>query len=102
MAQRLRFQCCFCGKTIEAKPPDVASLLYTTCVDRARKLQIDQTIFCHTKCLADRLHPSVTMYAVDILRMRRRNSLQDKLDRTRKTGEPKLPEVKRQRRISVK
>jgi hypothetical protein len=33
-------------------------------------MQVDQTMWCHTECLADRLHPSVKLYAVDVLLMR--------------------------------
>jgi hypothetical protein len=32
-SQRLQYQCCFCGFSIEPVPPDVGSLVYTTCTD---------------------------------------------------------------------
>lgn len=65
-AQANRYQCCFCGQEIEAKLPDVASLYYTTCVDRPELCQ-SQEMFCHTKCLAERLHKAVHLYAVTSL-----------------------------------
>ncbi len=64
------YQCCFCGKGIAHVKPDVGGLLYTTCVDRERELQLDQQLWCHTACLQERLHPSVKMYVLDILEMR--------------------------------
>ena len=67
MAQRQRHQCCFCGLTIESKPPDVGSLIYTTCIDGEPEMQHSQENFCHTKCLRDRLHAAVKLYAVDLL-----------------------------------
>ena len=63
---QVEYQCCFCGKGIERKPPDVAALEYTTCTDRP-KMQHSQTMFCHTTCLRERLHSSVNLYAVDLL-----------------------------------
>jgi hypothetical protein len=62
-----RYQCCFCGLTIESKSPDVGSILYTTCIDGAPGMQHDQELYCHTKCLLDRLHPSAKLYALDLL-----------------------------------
>ena len=57
------FQCYFCGLGIEPLIPDTGSLLYTTCIDGPANLQKAQEMFCHRKCLADRLHPSVHLYA---------------------------------------
>jgi hypothetical protein len=67
-----RFMCCFCGQTIEPKIPDVASILYTTCIDHPRNLQKDQELFCHTRCLQDRLYPKVKLYVLDLLSMEER------------------------------
>ena len=69
MAPQLRFQCCFCGLTIESAAPDVASLLYTTCIDQTPDLHHDQEFYCHTKCLLARLHPAAKLYAHDLLRL---------------------------------
>ena len=57
------YQCCFCGLAIEPEIPDVASLLYTTAIDRDDVNQQSQGLFCHTQCLEERLHPSVKLYA---------------------------------------
>jgi hypothetical protein len=62
-----RYQCCFCGNSISAIIPDVAGLLYTTSVDREPSLQRDQQLWCHTKCLRERLHPSAKLYAADLV-----------------------------------
>jgi hypothetical protein len=48
-------------------PPDVASLLYTTCIDGKPEMQHSQENFCHTKCSRDRLHSAVKLYAVDVM-----------------------------------
>jgi hypothetical protein len=67
MEGKLRFQCCFCGLAIESVAPDVGSLLYTTCIDQAPNLHQNQELYCHTKCLRERLHPSAKLYALDLL-----------------------------------
>jgi hypothetical protein len=63
----MNYQCCFCGKTIEALAPDVAALIYVTCIDQPVERQKDQQLFCHTKCLRERLHPSANLYAADLV-----------------------------------
>jgi hypothetical protein len=63
------YQCCFCGKTVEPVPPDVGSLLFTTCHGGPSDLQHEQIDFCHAECLRARLHPSATLYAVDLLKL---------------------------------
>lgn len=62
-----KYQCCFCGQTIAAVSPDVGGLLYTTCVDLDEQFQRDQQLWCHTKCLTDRLAPGVKLYVLDLL-----------------------------------
>ena len=62
-----RFQCCFCGETIELFPPDVGGLLYTTCIDRPGQAQHSQQLYCHTTCLTERLHSSVNMYVLALV-----------------------------------
>ena len=54
----------------DAEPPQVASLLYTTCSDRPRSMPFDRTVFCHTGVPG-------------------RHS--DPMDHKQKNGEPKLP-----------
>ena len=63
-----KYQCCFCGKTIPPTSPDVGGLLYYTSAERAREFQRDQQLWCHTKCLTERLHPSAIMYVLDLLK----------------------------------
>jgi hypothetical protein len=59
--------CCFCGQSIDPLPPDVASLVYTTCADQmSTKLQRSQEFYCHTKCFQERLH-KIPIYVLDIL-----------------------------------
>jgi len=61
------YACCFCGEGIDPLPPDVASLLYTTCADQvSKRLQRSQELYCHTKCFQDRLQ-KVPLYVLDIL-----------------------------------
>ena len=63
-----KYQCCFCGLVIEPIVPDVASLVYTTCVDHtSAKLQREQEMFCHTRCLQQKLHESTQLYVLDAL-----------------------------------
>ena len=63
----IRYQCCFCGLTIEKEVPDLGSLVYTTCTDRASGMQQSQQFFCHVKCLRTRLHSAAKLYSVDLL-----------------------------------
>jgi hypothetical protein len=47
----LKYQCCFCGESVEGEPP------------RELVLQLDeeatQQLWCHETCLRGALHPSV-------------------------------------------
>ena len=63
----MKYQCCFCGQSIENRVPDVGGLLYTTAIDRHSDFQHEQQMFCHTECLRERLHESAKLYAVDLL-----------------------------------
>jgi hypothetical protein len=54
----------------EALQPTTTATSIRSDGDRPRDMQVDHTMWCHTGCLASRLHPSVKMYAVDVLRMR--------------------------------
>ena len=60
------YQCCFCGEIIDAFPPDVGGLLYTIAIDQPARDQTEQQLYCHTRCLLERLHTSVKLYALDI------------------------------------
>lgn len=62
------YQCCFCGLAIEPIIPDIASLVYTSCADHTSPtLQREQEMFCHTRCLQQRLHKSAKLYVLDTL-----------------------------------
>jgi hypothetical protein len=65
-----KYQCCFCGTTIDPVSPDVGGLLYYTCADRGKGFQSDQQLFCHTRCLTERVHQSVHLYVLDLLNFR--------------------------------
>lgn len=63
----ITYECCFCGKAIESRLPDVGGLLYTTAIDRDPECQHEQQFYCHTNCLRERLHASAKLYVVDLL-----------------------------------
>ena len=63
----MEYVCCFCGDHIAHVKPDVAGLMFTTCVDREKEFQLHQPMWCHTKCLKERLHPKVILYVLDML-----------------------------------
>jgi hypothetical protein len=64
-----KYQCCFCGETIQPVEPDVGGLRYTTCIDQEAGRQKDQFFFCHTACFSSRLRPGpgVHLYVLDLL-----------------------------------
>lgn len=62
----LEYQCCFCGLRIESAGFDVGGLLYTTNVDSSADRQHSQQLWCHTRCLKERLHPSANLYVLEI------------------------------------
>jgi hypothetical protein len=65
-----KYMCCFCGLPIEPIGADVGGLLYSTNVDRSPPEHEEQQLWCHAKCLVARLHPSVKLYALDLLNHR--------------------------------
>jgi hypothetical protein len=64
----ITYQCCFCGKAIEPRVPDVGGLLYSTCINLEPAYQQDQQLYCHTTCLVERLHESVSLYVLDVMK----------------------------------
>jgi len=52
------YQCCFCGRGIEAKPPDICVLLLRTAYQENRT-EPSQELFCHALCLKERLLPNI-------------------------------------------
>jgi hypothetical protein len=63
----VRFQCCFCGKTIKKAGPDAGLLAYTTCFDGERSRQFTQSLFCHVECLRAALYPGTYLDVPDDL-----------------------------------
>jgi hypothetical protein len=61
-----KYQCCFCGLTIDHVLPDVGGLLYTMGINRPDDSRPGQQLYCHTNCLLARLHPSVDLYVIDV------------------------------------
>jgi hypothetical protein len=53
-------ECCFCGKTITANPPDPCALDLSTNFgrDREKRDAASQEMFCHATCLKVRLRPN--------------------------------------------
>lgn len=62
----IEYQCCFCGQSIASVGFDVGGLLYTTNVDASEDRHHSQQLWCHTRCLKERLHPSVNLYVLEI------------------------------------
>jgi hypothetical protein len=82
----ITYQCCFCGNAIEPRVPDVGGLLYTTCINLQPAYQHEQQLYCHTTCLVERLHESVSLYVLDLLGMD---------DAAEDSGDPSIsPEVR--------
>ena len=52
------YECCFCGKGIEPRPPDVCVLLLRTTFQENRT-EPTQELFCHATCLKQRLRPGI-------------------------------------------
>jgi hypothetical protein len=62
-----QYQCCFCGLSIKEAGPDPCSLSLTAKYLASPEAQVTQGLFCHLKCLAKHLHPSVKLYVKDLL-----------------------------------
>jgi len=60
-----KYQCCFCGESVDRQGPDVGLLSYTPRFDAGG--QQTQNLFCHARCLRNALHPSVPLYILDAL-----------------------------------
>jgi hypothetical protein len=50
----MAYACVFCNDAIEPGPLDPCALQLTSCVDRPRSQQKEQTFFCHIHCLQSR------------------------------------------------
>ena len=51
MSEPFNVQCCFCGKTVVENK----ALMLTIALEGGGA----QVVYCHSKCLGERLHPSV-------------------------------------------
>ncbi|MCL4517493.1 MAG: Imm27 family immunity protein [Firmicutes bacterium] len=57
-----RFQCCFCGKTIERREKNICTLVFTSNLDGHEESHINQQFFCHAKCFKKRVHRKIPLY----------------------------------------
>lgn len=60
-----KFQCCFCGKTIDPDSKNPGELAYTPGIGNHGRMNT-QALYCHAECLASRLHPSAKLYVLDL------------------------------------
>jgi hypothetical protein len=58
--------CCFCGKSILKTKVDPGELAYAPAFMRSGG-NAPQGLYCHARCLEQRLHPSVKLYALDLM-----------------------------------
>ncbi len=56
-----KFQCIFCGETIDKKKEKITSLLITSNWKNEDE-QSDQQVFCHMSCLKERCHIPESIY----------------------------------------
>jgi hypothetical protein len=61
-----KFQCCFCGKTIESNNVDITALVVIPNWDKDMKDAPEQQLFCHMKCLREKVKKDVAIIG-DIL-----------------------------------
>ena len=62
MTNQIKYQCCFCGLTIErdsVEPLQVAVINPGATDTLEEQPEGPQYLWCHVDCLASRLHPSV-------------------------------------------
>jgi hypothetical protein len=52
------YECCFCGRNIEPCPPDICRLTLHIAFQENRA-EPSQELFCHAKCLRQRLRPGL-------------------------------------------
>lgn len=65
MSDGLSFQCCFCGKKIDARRPDPCELIVVSDFGKAEEDRRAQTVYCHAGCLRGRAAPAFTWDALD-------------------------------------
>jgi len=58
----MRFQCCFCGQTIENYPPDPCGIGLTANFTSPAEKQQTQGLFCHMACFEERMYDPKYLY----------------------------------------
>lgn len=62
-----KYQCCFCGESIESNQIDITALIVVSNWDKKQALQQEQQLFCHMECLRSKLAENVPLYIADII-----------------------------------
>lgn len=65
MSGHQKYQCCFCGKTIEPDTRNPGELAYTPASTKD-KFRNTQALYCHAECLKAHLHASAKLYVLDL------------------------------------
>jgi hypothetical protein len=63
--EREKYQCCFCGKKIIPSQTDITSLLVISNWEKSKDFQREQQLFCHIKCLTEKLDAQTPLYIAD-------------------------------------
>lgn len=63
MAIKIRFQCCFCGGTIE----NTSSSLKLLIKSNHSKIKASQELYAHSTCLERCLHKSAPLYLTSLI-----------------------------------
>ncbi len=59
-----KYECCFCGKEIISDTVDITGLIVITNFDKSEKKQEVQQLFCHIRCLKDKLPTTISLYGL--------------------------------------
>ncbi len=62
-----KYICCFCCREIESNKLDITSIVVISNWDKDINKQQEQQLFCHIKCLQERLHDSIPLYIADLV-----------------------------------
>lgn len=65
MRPNQKYQCCFCGESIESNQVDVTGLIVVSNWDKNQNLQKEQQLFCHMECFKNKLAKNVILYIED-------------------------------------
>jgi hypothetical protein len=64
--EKLRYQCVFCGMTIEPTKVDICELNLRTNWEKTVEKQQVQQFFCHATCFRQHVHVSAPLYVLDL------------------------------------